>query len=209
MTIANATATAANAVVRFRRSDGTPLVVPVQGVGNVSEVNLVVPAGASARVQTVDLGEAIAVGWTEIGSDQLIRGSCIFQYSTAGDIVAEAGVGDASATGRAGVYVSRGGVYNTGAAVANPSDEAAQVTFRLLDSTGALLASFTLTPALAPGAQIARFIDELFPGLFPPGDTTPFEGTLVIESPVPVTTTALRTKGGFQLSSVPVGQVVK
>ena len=55
---------------------------------------------------------------------------------------------------------------------------------------------------LAAGAQIAQFLQELFP--VEVGDD--FQGTVVISSDIPVVVTALRTQSGLQMSSIPVGQ---
>jgi hypothetical protein len=58
------------------------------------------------------------------------------------------------------------GLY-TGVAIVNTGASAANVTLRLKDSNGDLLASAPL--AIAPGNQVARFIDELFPSSVPAG----------------------------------------
>lgn len=212
ITLNNLTSEVAEGEVRLFDGDGQPLTVLVEGFPAVvrSVIPFTIAANASVRIQTLG-GTTLKAGWARVTSNRPIAGSSIFQFGEGGDIFFEAGVGDARATGKASVFVSRTGMpadpgrqFSTGFALGNPSGETATVTLRLRNNTaGAVLGTVTLT--LPANGHIARFIQEVFPDLAPLG----FEGTLEVESSVPLVVTALRTQGGFQMSSYPVGQRVR
>ena len=212
LTLNNLSAQTANGTAQFTGSDGNPLVVSVDGIAApVSQVVFNIPPAGSISIQTLGDSAVGLPGWARVESDQPITGSSIFQFSNAnGTILFEAGVGDAVAIGRANLFVSLlsgaqpATFFSTGVAVANPSGETATITLRLFQN-GNEIASQTLT--LDPNEQLPRFIDQLFPQQL--GGVAQFEGTLVIESNIPVVITALRTQGGLQMSSFPVGQVVR
>jgi hypothetical protein len=203
ITLANVGPTPVNASVHFVDSAGLLVAVPVQSVGTVNKVDLTIPANSSASVQTEDTGGPVITGWVRVTSDGLLRGTSIFQYSVDGDIAREAGVSDSLATGSANVFMKVADTYDSGVAIANPTEDDGAVTLRLLDSSGVQVAEQTLT--LASGEHVAGFISELFAAEV--GNV--FDGTLVVDSDVPVVIAALRTKGALQLSSYPVGQVVR
>ena len=105
---------------------------------------------------------------------------------------------DASAVGEASLFAEHGDGVSTAVAIAAPVDADAAIVLRLLGEDGLELASNEVS--ISGGGHTARFIDELFPEEV--GDR--FQGTLALESTVPVVVTALRTKNGIQLSSYPV-----
>jgi len=210
--LSNAGANPAETTVTFLDKDGM-VPVPVKGLGTKYFLNVIVPPNSSIGIQTLDQGGPLTVGWVRVGSDEPLHGTANFQYSEQEEIVREAAVADARPIGSANIFVSVGSGFNTGVAMANPSlpgpplepDEMQQahITLRLLNSSGKLLASKSLD--LEPVAHVARFVDELFADEV----GTAFEGTLAIDSDVPIVITAIRTKDGVQISSYPVGQAVK
>ena len=204
MTLTNLADQAATVTLKFLTIAGGPLTLSLQGLGTTSEVPLVIPANGSRGIQTLGGTTAATRGWARVESDQLIRGVSIFQFSQGGMGSFEAGVADASPTGKAGLFVTRTGSFSTALAIANPLDETALVSLMLLNTTGTEVGSQTLS--LAAGNQDARFVEELFGSSVV---TDGFEGTVIIQSPIPVVITALRTQGGLQMSSYSVGQVVK
>ena len=187
----------------FIGRDGSPLELPIEDfAGDTSEISFSIPPRASIKVQTLG-GPVIQTGWARAESDQPIRGSAIFQFSQGGDILFEAGIGDSVPTAEANTFAARiGGPpgFNTGVAIAAPLDETARVGVRLLNQAGTEVSDKDIF--LAAGAQIAQFLQELFPAEV--GDD--FQGTVVISSDIPVVVTALRTQSGLQMSSIPVGQ---
>ncbi|MFB3905309.1 MAG: PQQ-binding-like beta-propeller repeat protein [Acidobacteriota bacterium] len=201
--LANTGSQPIDAVVDFYDQDGAPVAVPLKDLGTLSQVAVTVPPNSSVGIQTEDTGGALIVGWVRVVSDGLLRGTADFQLTQDEEIVREAGVADAVPTAQANIFVRVGGGFNAGVAIADPTEQDAQLTLRLLDSEGNELASETFT--LASGAHMANYINEVFEEEV----GTAFEGTLVIESDVPVVITAIRTKDGFQISSYPVGQAVR
>lgn len=201
----------ANGQVDFIGIDGQPLSLPIAGVGGTdSSVEFVIPPRSSLRVQTGS-GNTLQRGWAVVSADQDVRGSALFQFSSAGTVLFEAGVAQSTAVGEALVFIQKDiglspvdGVtevnFSTGVALANPSQQDAEVEMTLVDDDGVIVATITLP--LAAGNQDSRFIEEFFPDDV--GET--FEGTLRLSSDVPVIVTSLRTSGGFQLSSLPAGQ---
>src|SRR5206468_2202598 len=77
-------------------------------------------------------------------------------------------------------------VVNTGLAIANPSAQAATITFVLVDLTGAVVK--TGSRSVNPRSQVAEFLTEA-PYLSGNG----FQGTLTFTSTVPVGVIALRS----------------
>ncbi len=195
----------ASATVEFFNGEGQGLTVPVEGIGSVNHLVVTIPAGTSKRVQINQVSTGVVTGWIRVTANQTIRASSIYQFSEDGEITNEAGVGDASATGSGNVLVTvdQAG-FNTGIAIANPTDGEANITLTLLDAQGEELDQATLT--LDSLGHIAQFVGEWFDLEVPAAG---FEGTVVFESDVPVTVTALRTKDLLQMSSYPVGQPVK
>src|SRR4030042_4440760 len=101
--------------------------MPVQTFGTVSTVDINIPANSSVKLQTQDLGGSVLVGWVKVTSDRLLRAASIFQFSTGGEITREAGVADSLATGSANVFVSYNGIFDSGVAMVNPTEELAVV----------------------------------------------------------------------------------
>ena len=211
--------------VNFFDNNGDPLPLPVQGVvGNTASVPFSAPALGSTFIETLG-GNMLQSGWIRVdpacegtpgmpGFNPLarcpdLRGSSLFQFTDAGAVLFEAGVQQSGPTGQAVIAVQvkegstpQGGIQllSTAVAFANPADQAANITLTLKDSDGMDVASLTLPP-FAAGEQLASFIEGLFPVV-----GTDFQGSLLIQSDIPLIITALRTGGGFQLSSFEVGQ---
>ena len=202
-TLVNTSDETATGRLFFLARDGSPLELPIEDfAGDTSEVSFSIAPRASIKVQTLG-GPVVQTGWARATSDKPIRGSAIFQFSQGIDILFEAGIGDSVLTAEANTFASRiggGSGFNTGVAVAAPLDETAKVSAQLLNQAGTEIADKDIF--LAAGAQIAQFLEELFPGDV--GDD--FTGTVVLTSDIPVVVTALRTQAGLQMSSIPVGQ---
>jgi outer membrane protein assembly factor BamB len=201
--LANTRSIPVEATVFFYDEDGSPVSVPLRTYGSRSELDVTIPASSSLGIQTQDEGGNLIVGWVHVLSDAPLRGTTDFQFSEDEEITREAGVADSLPIGSGNVFVRVGGAFNSGVAIANPTEQDAFVTLRLLTSAGVELASKSFP--LPSAAHLARFINELFEEEV----GTAFEGTLVIDSTVPVVITAIRTKDGVQISSYPVGQAVR
>ncbi len=208
----------AEVTVTFTGNEGEPADLRVVGFeGSGATFELVIGPRASAKLETFGTGP-LQSGWIEVASTQALRGSSVFrlmQPMGTSIIAHEAGVEDSPPTGRAATFVERvvGGLLavdgNTGLAIANPGDETANVTLTLLDRDQQTVGELALV--LEGRNQVARFLDDFFPEL--PLGPEPFDapreftGSLLIDSDLPMLSTAVRTLDGLQTSSVPVGRV--
>lgn len=194
-----------NGIVEFIGNDGAPAFVQIQGFQfPVSSIDFSISGNSSAQIQTTGGSPGIQTGWIRSSSNLPIRGVSVFQFSQQGLLLFEAGVEDSAATGAGTLFVSRASTspassISTAIALANPSDEAATITLEY-KRRQPISGTATATVLLEPGAHVAKFIDEFL------GDENAVgtEGTLIIRSDIPVTATALRTQGGYQMSSYPV-----
>ena len=191
---------------------GDPLSLPVGGE-SLSEIAFVVPPHSATTGQTDGTSAESLRGYAVVVSDGPLAGSSIFSFSDEmGEIVTEAGVANSSATGLANVYVEvrpAAGMastvtgledaLSTGVAVVNTAGVQNTITYHLLDVDGVEAAA--IEDVMEAGAQIARFVDQIFPAETAGG----FTGTLVISSDLPFTVTGLRTLSGVQLSSYSTG----
>ncbi|MFZ0428931.1 MAG: hypothetical protein WAO20_12510, partial [Acidobacteriota bacterium] len=180
--------------------------VPLDGLPNpLTSIDFSLEANETTEIRTTGDSDPLVTGWARATATEPIRGTAVFQVRDQTDALFEAGVGDAPATGRAILFASRPSsipsvAFSTGIALANPSESRAhiEITFqRRLPDPGV----FTAIVNLEPGEHTARFLEELFEEEAPPGS----EGTLIIESEIPVVVTALRTANGYPMSSYPVG----
>jgi hypothetical protein len=146
------------------------------------------------------------VGYTRIQPDAgntTPAGVAIFGGRTNGVLVSETGVPatPALATGR--IYAEVASPVNTGLAISNPNDSAANVTFFFTDAAGTDLGSGTTQ--IPANGQIAKFLNE---APFKTFSGTTFQGTFSFTSTVPVGVVALRSyvnqKGDFLMSTLPV-----
>ncbi|HSR66812.1 MAG TPA: hypothetical protein VLU25_02630 [Acidobacteriota bacterium] len=214
---------AAQATLSFFSGNGDPVSLFVDG-NEVEIVERTLAPGASSIVFTQSL-EPVS-GWIQVVSPETLRATGILSAFVPGlnrepgtPVVysrIEASIFAVEATLRASVPVERslpGFLFfpdlSTAVAVVNPSSQAARVTLTLLDDEASEL--FEVELVLEPRTQQARFVEELFPDI--PLEQASFDapfrfaGSLRVSSDTPIALTALRTQGGVQLSSPPVGQL--
>jgi len=146
------------------------------------------------------------VGYTRIQPDAgntTPSGVAIFGGRTNGVLVSETGVPATPALAAGRIYAEVAGAVNTGLAIANPTDSAANVTFFFTDAAGTDLGSGTTQ--IPANGQIAKFLNE---APFKTFSGTTFQGTFSFTSTVPVGVVALRSyvnqKGDFLMSTLPV-----
>jgi len=146
------------------------------------------------------------VGYTRIqpaAGNTTPAGVAIFGGRTNGVLVSETGVPATPALSTGRIYAEVAGAVNTGLAIANPGDSAANITFFFTDAGGNDLGSGS-TQIPAKG-QIAKFLNEAPFNTF---TGTTFQGTFSFTSTVPVGVVALRSyinqKGDFLMSTLPV-----
>lgn len=180
------------AVLELHRSDGTDLVTTLGGE-TASSFRVIVEPGGSISLPS-QLQEQLEAGGASIYADGPLAASIIFS-GPIGFAGVPAGtparslfvpvIGEADEGTRAGIAVlDASGLANT-------------VTFRLRDTSGALLGS--IDRSLAAFGQLALFLDELFPQL----DVTDFEGTLELNGSGELGAVALLQRND-QLATLPV-----
>jgi hypothetical protein len=176
--IHNPTTQGVDVTIDLFRSDGTSL---------SSSPRHLVP-GATMSVKTESTDPQISAGWARLSSTGRFTATEFFELTVGGQKLPMVGVLPSSTATRARLFtfLSANGT-NTGVAIANPSSESADLTFRLYATDGTDAGTRSLT--LEPQQQQAQFINEglLFPTL------TEFEGIVEVESSVPVVMLGLRT----------------
>ena len=149
--------------------------------------------------------EVTVVGWSRIDADVRLTGLVLYQLlnSETGEIDSEVSL---FATERGSKFTT---FFSTddglAAAIVNPEATEARLVVKLIDENfGPDLPLAQRPLILAPGQHQARFLDETYFGLFPPG----FEsGTLVIEAiSGRVAVTVLKTRNGVGFSTLPLAR---
>ncbi len=181
----NCTAQTQRGQISLLGDDGSPLVLTVAGSSNSRFAYEVAPNG-TYRIE-LDSPAGLRGGYALVTPDAGYTsptGSAVFRYSRNGSLVTEAGVSSTPATTSARIYVDNADSY-TGVAIANREDQAATVTFSLVDKTGVLQDS--VTRQLKRNGHLAVFAHELFPGA---GNL--FTGLIQIDSTTPMAAVTLK-----------------
>ena len=145
---------------------------------------------AAKGTQNLSIGnpdDALTVGWAKLTSDAEFVASEIFQIRLDTVESPRVGVLASVASKTAKLFCFRGPTTNTGLALVNPGDTAAQVTLRRFDSEGQLMD--IRQTGLEPLHHIAKFLNEdpFFAGM------PHFQGSIEIESDVPIAAVSLRS----------------
>jgi len=210
ITVNNLSSTAADVTVSFFDEQGAPLSIEVLGEASAkATVTRTIPGDAAVAIQTIGTSLPLVTGWAKAVATEPISGAAVFQYGIEGEVLFEAGVLDSPPTGKGNLLASRfetlaGKEFSTGLALANPLDETAHVTI-----TFQRIAPTTLLVEEEMELESMHHEDLFIQEIFPDEAVVGSEGTIIITSDIPIVITALRTQGGFQMSSYPVGQPVR
>jgi hypothetical protein len=176
-----------SALLELTNDSGQPLTMTIAGLGTDSEFTIQLPAGGSQILQTDGLGSLVA-GAAVVTSAAKIGVSAIFTiYDRNGKYVTESGVGSSEPLNSFVLPVDTTGSFNTGLALFNLSGADAVITMTLRGTNGLPAATTPLT--LNSHYHTAKFISgagQLFPTI------SNFQGTLLIQSPVPIAAMVLR-----------------
>ena len=206
--VTNLANTTAQGNIRFTGDDGMPIDMALRENDSAQSI-LTAGLGGSVIFQllpfssrsytTSGLNSPPVQAYAEIRSSAPIGTTAIFR-AVVNSRAFEAGVGATTAFHRISAAVSREAAgFDSGIAVANPNDEAVQALIQLI-SGGAVVATNTTFLSLGSGQHVAAFLPELF------GDIeADFQGTILINSPLPLVATVLRTATGIVSSSLPIG----
>jgi hypothetical protein len=176
--------------LRLFQSDGTPFLLMLRDgrtSSSFGEDVIRVPAHGVLRLQSSGAGSLFRVGWAELSSNVPIGGNAIFQASDGNRIISEAGVSVLDSLRQFVLFADTLSRANTGLAVANPSEQAANLTLQLLNRSGEEVSRATLS--LRPREHTARFISELFRNF---GGIDEFEGLIVVRSDSAISPITLR-----------------
>ncbi len=183
----NNTNTDTSALLQLTDDNGLPLTVTFTGSGTASQFNIPLAAGASQILQTDGLGSLVS-GAAVVTSAANIAVSGIFTiYDRNGNYVTETGVGSSEPLTSFVLPVDTTGLFNTGLALFNFSGTDASMTLTLRGTNGQQVGTAPLT--VNSHRHTAAFIagaGQLFP------TATNFQGTLLIQSPIPVAAMVLR-----------------
>jgi hypothetical protein len=194
--------------VSFFDDNGTPLPVSTN-LGTNAAFTLTLAAGETKSIQTNSTGTTLT-GYVVVRfpSSASIRGSEIFRYGDAVATITQVGVQLQSPFQHYSfpAEIRTSSVINTGVALANPvlgtnQNRQQDTVINLIRSDGTLQQSTIVR--LAAGQHVARFLDQLFPGL------DNFAGTLSISSPSLIGVLGLRQNGNVYASvSISYGPVL-
>ncbi len=203
----NRTGSPVSGEIRFQASNGSPLTGSFGGSSGS-----VFPYSISANgvfEGTLTSAAAIVQGFARVtvsGGAQSPVGTAIFQFrSPGGEIVSEAGVGAIPATNNARILVDTVNTQ-TGVALANPGNQAVQVTLQLRDRNNLQIAS--IVRGVPANGHLASFVSDLFSDL-PLG----FTGQLAIVASAPVVPVTLKlttnSRGEFILTTLPLADTTR
>jgi sugar lactone lactonase YvrE len=176
---------AASGTVRFFASDGTAMVLRANS-SDASQLSYTIAPDGVYQVE-LNSPSGVKIGYatlTAATGSTAPAGTIVFRFVKDDTVVTEAAVAAVRATTLSRIYVDYIG-SRTGFAIANSSQQAANVTFRLLDRYG--VEESTTTLSLAAGAHTAKFADELFPNV-----ADGFTGLMEIQSPVAIAPVTLK-----------------
>ncbi|HRR26886.1 MAG TPA: hypothetical protein P5300_09335, partial [Acidobacteriota bacterium] len=147
--------------VDFIKPDGSAMRVAV-GNQTAASFKFILKAGGVYRLWTKGTGK-LQTGWARVTAEDGIAGTAIYQFTTptGNQVVSEVGVSAALGTPINAVADSLADC-RTGLALANRSEtESNEITLTLCDSNGVQQGS-SKKITLAPSAQTALFVDQLF-----------------------------------------------
>jgi hypothetical protein len=146
----------------------------------------VIPGGGTQTITVVapNAGDPVTSGWAHVDSDNgNLSGEAIFEASQGGVLTSVAGVLPAPPENSVTIPVDNDAVAGrkTGIAIANHTGNAVNISMVVLDENGVAVENISppqLNP-LAPGQQVAEFVDQFLPG------RATFRGSLVLSGNSP------------------------
>ena len=196
---------AAAGTLTFTQDNGTPLTVSLfdeqshfLGTGDTFSFQI---AGGQTKFYFSNGVGALAQGYaTALATVPLTGTAVFFEGVVNGSLISQAGVIPASPLARQGIIAVQDSDVSTAIAVANPGNSTSNITFQLLDTTGAF-ALPSVSRAVTAHNHTAFFINQLFPN-FP----AQFFGTLriITADATPVVATGLLFQSGGQFATLAV-----
>jgi hypothetical protein len=189
-------------------SKGEPFIVNQVGGTTGSRFKYSIPPGGVYRFQTDGSPAGVKAGWMRLTPDEgtwTPIGSGVFGYNPDYILVSESGIPSAVATTHARIYVDLSRNHNTGLALVNLVEAAAEVRMKAYPMDGVSLMGEAQVP-LDPNGYAAAFADGFIKPL-PAG----FSGVLDISSETPFAALTLRTllneRQEFLMTTFPVADM--
>ncbi len=152
--------------VAFRRSDGSPWLLGIQG-SQLPELPYSIPAHGLVRWTTPGSAPEVSVGYSLLTPDagQTPPSGCaVIRYSPGGELLSETGLPLLPPSVTAGTYWEVGPELDTGVALVNTADREQEVRVELFQRDGGDQVRSVQVPVSA-GGHTARFITQLFPDI--------------------------------------------
>jgi sugar lactone lactonase YvrE len=206
----NTSATTETGALQIMDNNGAALAANQAGGSSGSSFNYSIPANGIYVFQTDGSPVDLKPGWVKLIPDSGTStpvGSGVFGYNPVDVLVTESGIPSASATTHARLYVDRSGTHNTGLAIANINDAAANFTINAFETDGVTTTGTSNSPlALAAHGHDAKFVDQFIEGL-PAG----FTGILDVSSTTPFAALTVRSRynenNDFLMTTFPVADM--
>jgi hypothetical protein len=151
--------------VFFLRDNGSDLLLPISGHGNVRGVEITLDPATTLTFTTSGTASGLSSGWAYIqkeGSRDAVSGMCVFRQRVAGRPDFEAVVPIVSEFDRRAVLLyDNTNAFVTAASFANPNNAVASITFNVRSENGAVLERKTMR--LDAFSHTAATIAALFP----------------------------------------------
>jgi len=160
--------------------------------GSGGTITFTVPAGQTRKFTSTGAGAYSGGFATVVTTAGSVNGTAVFsEFDLGNRLIGEAGVPQASAFPKQAIFVDTQGGFNIGVAFANPGIGASTVSFNLISSGGATVA--TTTRAVGPNNHLGIFTSQLFPG------SPQLAGSMQLVSSVPLASIALRFDPSFSI----------
>ena len=159
--LSNTNTTAATVPVNFIGENGSPLSVPLIGIGSVSSRSISLNPGATAILEAPNAGPLVQ-GWAEASLPPGVVGYAVFRQSVSGRADQEAVVPLTPESSQTADFAYDDTSSTTSVALVNPSNQQTAATITLYQSDGILIGSSQLV--LSPRAKQAIALRNL-PGL--------------------------------------------
>jgi len=180
---------------------GQPLLVSLNNQPPAETVSFAISPLGGATFTTDGAGDLVS-GSAQVSSDNPVSGVVKYSHPAFG----MAGVGESHPLRSlmTPVLCDRNRGLNTAVALHNTSDSPVEMRLSLRGLDGREVARGSSSAVLPAGGHVAKFIDELFPGV----DASSFQGTLVVRSSgleQSVTATTIQTGGSVgEFTTLPV-----
>ena len=208
--------------IRGMWTDGSALYVADYGLFRGSAIRVIKPAQTSTSFTLTNQG---AVSWSADRNGSLTTGYTLLELSSGsaapdgvaifslrqnGVLIGETAVAASGLVQSGRIYVQVSGAVTTGAAIANPNDQAASISFYFTNANGENFRAGTLT--IPANGQIAAFFDQdLFRSAISSSQPISDARTFTFASSAPIAVVALRgyvnERSEFLTTTLPIASI--